>query len=1277
MHRALSKKIYVGIAVALAVFLVVASVAIWQVSRIHEARLLGAVAVLGSMAYSALLGCLLMLMRRTSRECRDTEKGLRDAEELNARMIESSPDCIAMLDLRGCLKVVNSAMWRWIEDIGLKPVENMPWAETWAGELRGAAEAALKSAVSGQAGRFKGLCRMCSGEKRWYDVMITPVCDEKNQTERLLVVSRDMTATHSSEEKFRALFDHSTNAKIVFDGNRVTDCNHAAVEMLGFASKSDFVGLDVAALAPEQQPDGSLSEARRAEIWQFVRERGHYRHEWQARRRNGEEFPVEIALTPVRADGREVLLAVWNDLTERRLAENLLRESEQRFEAFMDHSPTLCFIKDSEGRILFINRVMAKAFGVTYEDMLGKTDSDWLPPETAQAVMEYDRGILQNNRASKQVEMITTSDGSTHEWLVVKFPITGPDGRKFLGGIGIDVRDQRRAERALKLSESTFRDLFHDAPVAYHELDTEGRFTRVNKTEMAMVGYSAQEMVGRHIGEFLAGDQAHASVMRRLGGGADIDEPYQSRFRRKDGSVFPVLMRDSLIRDPGGVVCGLRSTMQDIGELKRTEESLRAAEENYRAIFENAIEGIFQISPEGSFLNANPALAGILGYSSPAELLAEVSDIGGQIYMQPSRWAEFRSVMERGASIAEFECEMRCRNGSSIWVSKHARPVRNPQGQLICYEGALENVTARRQAEVAMAGARDSALESARLKTEFLANMSHEIRTPMNGIIGMTGLLLDTELTPRQKDFAETVVDSSEALLKIINDILDFSKIEAGMLTFEEIDFDLNDVAEGVVDLFAGRALSKGIDLSLIIADDVPEVFTGDPGRLRQVLANLVGNALKFTDEGEVRVLVRQKAEQSGGTMLHFEVMDTGIGISIEQQARLFQAFVQADGSTTRRHGGTGLGLAISRRLVSQMGGEIWIESEPGRGSRFFFTALLRRPEDVSTRHVRNFSGVRALLVEGGSSRSSVLSGLLESWGVAVEHADGGSAAMNALGVADERGWQFDVVVFNVDIRCADGVGIARAIRADERLTGVRLVSVVSLDNTDDSAGHDDTPVDGQIAKPIKHRSVCRCLESVLATGSREPAHVTRQEAAVVEPNHRFAFASLRVLLAEDSAVNQKVVQFQLRKMGCSVDAVGDGEEALQAIRKKSYDVILMDCQMPKLDGWETSRRIRQLEDARVHRTWIIAMTAHSLVGDRERCMEAGMDDYLSKPVRFGDLAAALEQSPAALRAGLAGAAPDVAGVVCAEKISSFRQLEEESGQSVLESVIDLFIQRT
>jgi PAS domain S-box-containing protein len=964
-----------------------------------------------------------------------------------------------------------------------------------------------------------------------------------------------------------------------------------------------------------------------------------------------------------------------SNLAERRGAERALFESEQRFQAFMDHSPTLCFIKDEHGRMVFINREMAEGYGVPIEKMIGKNDFDWLPLETARAVMEHDRSILDTNRPSQQIETVMTADGKTREWLVVKFPMISPGGKKFLGGIGVNVKEQQKAERALKQSEATFRELFHEAPVPYHELDTEGRITRVNKTELAVLGYEAEEMVGRHVWEFVEEPLAKTVPATKLPGHSSVDEASQRTFRRKDGTLIPVLVHDRLIHDPSGAVCGIRSTLQDISELKRTEENMRAAEENYRKIFENAIEGIFQTTTDGRYLNANPALASLLGYSSPAELLREVTDIGRQVYVDHGRYTEFREILERDGSVSRFESQVFRKDGSTLWVSEHARAVRDACGEISYFEGALEDITARREAEGAMEKARDAAIESARLKTEFLANMSHEIRTPMNGIIGMTGLLLDTELTPRQRDFTETIVDSSEALLKIINEILDFSKIEAGMLTFEEIDFDLTDVAEGVVDLFAGRALSKEIDLSLLVSPGVHDMLRGDPGRLRQVLTNLVGNALKFTDAGEVRVTVQCAEDSAEETRLRFEISDTGVGIPEEQKSRLFNAFVQADGSTTRRYGGTGLGLAISKRLIEQMGGKIWFESRLGFGSTFCFEATFRKQQPIVERHLRRFDGVSILVADSSATTREILKHFMHAWGVNVVEATTAEDALSILHKETSGGRVFDAAIFDGDLRCDAGTEFARAIRAESNLAGMKLIRVASLDSSDESDGVADANADGQVTRPLKQRALHECLERVLAEARSDVVSETRITGSSDAPAPALK-APLRVLVAEDSAVNQKVVQFQLRKLGCVVEAVTDGEAALEAVKRQKFDVILMDCQMPLLDGCETSRRIRKIEAAGAHRTWIVAMTAHSLVGDRERCMEAGMDDYLSKPARFKDLAAALDRCPAPKAFDEDVLAPWT-NAVCRKTISDFRDMEEESGQAMLAGVIALFLDTT
>ena len=1201
------------------------------------------------------------------------------AAEFQRRIFASSGDGMAELSPDGRLLSMNEAGQRgWV--VSAPAGEERPdWTAVWADESRALALEAVAAARAGETGRFRGWSLAPSGEPRLFDVVLTPITDAQGRPERLLAVARDITEQQASEEKSRFLFENTGDALLLIHEGEIIDGNEAAARMLGLANRQALIAVRIEDISPETQPDGRRSKDKALEMREAAITNGHFRFEWQHRHRNGEEFPVEVTLTSVEWLGRSLLLAVWHDLGERKRVEAALRVSEERFQAFMNHSPAVAVIKNEDGRLIYLNKVMEEKFQLRSEAMIGKTDFDWLPLDAALAVTETDRAVLASGQSRQMVEVLPTPDGRASEWLTMKFCMGSSNGRKLLGAVAVEVTDQQISERALHENERKFRELFDDAPVAYHELDLENRITRVNATELAMLGYAAEEMVGRSVWSFIIEEKPEEIMPREMAPGARIE--YQCTFRRKDGRKVSVLMRQKFIRDTAGAVCGRRATLQDITALKRIERDLRDAEEKYRSIFENAIEGIFQSTAEGSYMSVNPALARMFGYDSPDELMSTVTHIAKQLYVQPGRRAEFAALIQDRGSVSDFESEVYRRDGSAIWISERCRAVRDGDGKLLYYEGTAEDITARRDAEQTIKNARDTAVESARLKSEFLANMSHEIRTPMNGVIGMADLLLDTDLTPKQRDFTQTIADSADSLLTIINDILDFSKIEAGMLAFDEIDFQLPSVVEGAVELLAPRAAAKKIDLASLVYNGVPSGLRGDPGRLRQVLTNLIGNAVKFTERGEVVVRANCQEETDSHVVIRFTITDTGIGIAPEAQARLFQAFVQADGSTTRRFGGTGLGLAICLQLVQRMGGEIGITSQPGKGSTFWFTARFARQAADSPGLLprrTDLQNVRVLIVDDHETNRAVLLHLLPSWGMQVQQAADGVAALALLRSEAARGKTFDLAIFDMQMPGMDGLELARAIKKDPKLAATRIVMLTSVDRHDDPEALRDSGVDGYLVKPVKQSPLFECLRTAMSadleTGGLKAGLVVLQK-PVAAPTALDGL-SLSILLAEDNPVNQKVAVYQLQKLGFQPDVVENGQLALAAIGRKKYDVILMDCQMPVLDGYAATRELRKNEPDGQH-TWIIAMTANSLEGDRGKCLAAGMDDYLSKPIKPGTLAAALCRLATTLPNRPAARPQEAAGAVDAAVLAGFRELDSGGGEHLLESLIATFVENT
>jgi PAS domain S-box-containing protein len=909
---------------------------------------------------------------------------------------------------------------------------------------------------------------------------------------------------------------------------------------------------------------------------------------------------------------------------ERQRAERALKEAEKKYRGIFENAVEGIFQSTPAGHFISANPALARMLGFDSPEELIRTHNEIERQGYAEpALRNKFKQMLKENGAVTGFEYEVCRKDGTRIWVAENSRVVrDAEGRPlYYEGSVQDITERRQSEEALKKSEERYRSLFEANPLPMWIYDLETfSFLEVNDAAISHYGYRREEFLAMTIADIRPADDRPlllANVARVSEG--IVDNAGIWRHRQKNGSVIDVEITSHVL-DYGGRRAELVSAC-DITERKLAEQALESAEEKYRSIFENAVEGIYQTTPEGKFLAINPAAARTLGFASPEEIMGESRALMSYGYVDPKRLGDFMRLVEAHDVVNGFQSEVYRPDGSRVWVSENVRTIRGSSGEILYFEGTLEditgrkkteqalweseerfrlvgratddaiwdwdivantisfseslgtlfgyragefestmafwmnsihpddhnevmakvhaflasreevwtgeyrfrcadgsyafvydrgyvvrnaegkplrmvgsmmNITERKRAESELHAAKVGAEAASRAKSEFLANMSHEIRTPMNGVIGMTGLLLDTPLTQQQHEFAETIQSSGEALLTIVNDILDFSKIEAGKLEFETVDIDLAHVVRGTLELLKGTAKSKGLELSASIDPDAPTELRGDGGRLRQVLINLIGNALKFTPNGGVKVHISVDRQTRASASLRFRVTDTGIGIDPETQARLFQAFTQADGSTTRRYGGTGLGLAISKQLVEKMHGDIGMESSAGAGSTFWFTAEFPKQAKV----------------------------------------------------------------------------VARIVTKEPK-----------------------------------------------GTNRREPKTEPRNDGGPVRAE--------RVLIAEDNDVNQRVATAQLRKLGYASDTVANGLEALEALSRIPYDIILMDCQMPELDGYETTRRVRLRGG---HQPYIIAMTASAMQGDRELCLAAGMDNYITKPVRTAALKAALEQ---------------------------------------------------
>ncbi len=665
-------------------------------------------------------------------------------------------------------------------------------------------------------------------------------------------------------------------------------------------------------------------------------------------------------------------------------------------------------------------------------------------------------------------------------------------------------------------------------------------------------------------------------------------------------------------------------------KLEEAERALRKSEKRYRDLVENSLGLICAHDLSGNLLMANPAAARSLGYEPTdwvgknlAEFLAPVAKPLFTQYLQ----------LIREKRIATGFMVLLTKSGEErIWQYHNIRQDDGADESYVL--GHAQDITERKQLERDLIAAREAALDASQAKSAFLAKMSHEIRTPMNGIIGMTGLLLKTELTTEQRKMADAIEFSANALLAIINDILDFSKIESGKLILENVAFDLRAIVEGVVELFAEQAQKQRVELASLVYNDVPEILRGDPLRLRQVISNLVSNAVKFTEAGEVIVRVTkvrssnvhlsfrstQERNSYAHVRLRFEVKDTGIGMPREVQQNLFQAFSQADSSTTRKYGGTGLGLVISKQLVELMGGELGVQSQPGHGSIFWFTVPFEAQDlegfapELKKSSLEN---LRLLVVDDNETNRAILGHYIDSWRMRYSTAGSAKDALQLLRSAARSGDPFGLAILDMQMPELDGLTLAQQIKADPLTDSTLIIVMSALGRINDEKAKHKSEIEAFISKPVKQSELFDCLVNTI-TGTKDlgaNVSVAPAQTASGSTNNHQLNNRVRILLAEDNRVNREVAILQLRSLGYNPDTVTNGREAIEALTGRDYDIILMDCQMPEMDGYEATAEIRRREGEGQH-SIIIALTANALDGDAEKCFAAGMDDYLSKPIQ-------------------------------------------------------------
>jgi two-component system, sensor histidine kinase and response regulator len=1168
------------------------------------------------------------------------EEKLRESERRYVVTLSSIGDAVIATDDRARVTFMNRAAelltaWTSADAIGrpIAEVFHIINEETRAVVEDPAAKVLRLGTVVGLANHTALLAR--DGREVPIDDCGSPIIEDDGKITGVVLVFRDMTQRRRAEEaellrrsKERLeLAVHGSNLSIwEFDmpDGRIENSRSTLInfwELLGYdpvTAPTDFDAVISLLVHPEDL------ERVRSAVQGFLGGEGReFEAEYRVRHKDGSDRWRLTRGVAVRNPQQKPVQFIGSfvDITELKQAGEALRKSEQRFRTFVDHATDAFFLFDDRNVVLDVNRQACQSLGYPREELLGITPHDFDPDMTPAILNEIERKLADGQLMAFESRH-RRKDGTTFP-VEVRGQTFWEGGRRFTVASARDITERKLSEEALRESEERFRGTFENAAVGITHCDVHGRYLRVNQKYCEIAGYSREDLLSRNFNDLTHREDLAATRDKfiPLTRGDISSYSLEKRLVHKDGSSAWINVFCSAQKNAMGEPVHFISIVQDVSERKRLEQELRESEHRWRSITEALPQLVWTATPDGACdyfstqwtqYTGAPAIE-LLGWQWLQTLHPDDRE--------PTR--QFWSDSVAGRHVYDIEYRVRRFDGEYRWFKTRGVPIRDSDGRIFKWFGSCTDITDGKRAADELRLAKEAAESANRAKDEFLANVSHEIRTPMNAIMGLTSLVMGTNLNEGQRQSLATVKSAANNLLGIINDLLDFSKIEAGKLELDLGEFSLRAALGDTLRALAVRAHQKGLELASNVHSDVPDALIGDAGRLRQVLLNLIGNAIKFTENGEVVVQVSpdaNAASKSDQVHLLFTVRDTGIGIPVEKQATIFRAFEQEDSSTTRKYGGTGLGLTISAQLAGLMGGKIEVESEPGEGSTFSFTARFGRSAGVAEAGAGESSdlleNLRVLIVDDNVANRQILEEWLRTWRMRPMAVGDGAAAVNALRQAVEAGAPYSLVLLDGRMPDADGLTVALQIRHHVDISSTRIILLPSEDSSIDIARSREMGISAYLLKPVQQSELLETIGRVMGRTTSDPA-LAKMAASTPESKELSSPATrLQILVAEDNEFNVILLKQLFDRRGHGAHITGNGREAVELATGGAFDLLLLDIHMPEMDGFAVARAIREQERASGNHLPIIAFTARTGKADRERCIAAGMDDFLSKPVQ-------------------------------------------------------------